>query len=371
MKNRDQTAENNLKPYLEKLEEMIDLGHVQRTRHLQRRAFAFEPVEHIPTAISFPVSEDEWPNYGFLEIFDDPAKMLLHELREVYIGAKLQDDQLYGIRANYGTGIIASMFGCETRTFEDSLPIGLPVSHEQLDRILDRGIPDLNCGVMGRVLETAAYFREKLCPYPKLSQTVGSQMFDIQGPFDNASIIWGAEIYLAFFEAPEKFSKLIRLITETILAAAKKLREVDGCDLGEHGGQWNFLGGLCVRNDTSVNLSGDHYLEFVKQYDARLLEESGGWVHFCGRAHQWWQHLLDIPNLKGINPYQGEFYDLYEMYKICKSAKISIVQWTSPVNARCRARIRTGFSRIIRAPDFDTARRLKDILYSTGHVDND
>jgi len=38
MKKRNQTAENNLKPYLEKLEAMIDLGHVQHTRQLQRRA---------------------------------------------------------------------------------------------------------------------------------------------------------------------------------------------------------------------------------------------------------------------------------------------------------------------------------------------
>ena len=124
-----------------------------------------------------------------------------------------------------------------------------------------------------------------------------------------------------------------------------------------------------MRNDSTVNLSQDHYVEFIKQYDARLLEEFGGWVHFCGRAHQWWQDLLDIPNLKGINPYQGGFYDLFEIFEICKKSKMPIVQWTTPLDARCREQIRTGFSRIAQAPSFDEACRMKDILNKTGHVD--
>ena len=42
-------------------------------------------------------------------IFTTQGK-LLNELAAVYAGAKLKDDRLYGIRANYGTGIIASLF---------------------------------------------------------------------------------------------------------------------------------------------------------------------------------------------------------------------------------------------------------------------
>ena len=351
---------SDILPYcLDKLEAIIDLGHVERTRDLQRRAFRFEPVDHVPTVIHYPVPEDEWPSYGFAEIFEDPDKMLLQELQSVYAGAKLQDDRLYGIRANYGTGIIASMFGCEVRTFDDSLPIGLHASSEQLDRILAGDAPGPDAGLMPRVLETATRFREALQPYPKLSRAVGSQVFDIQGPFDNASIIWGSDIYLAIFDDPEKLRRLMHLITEATLTAVKKLREVDGRPLEEHDGDWNFLGGLCVRNDSSVNLSGDQYVEFVKPFDTRLLAEWGGWIHFCGRAHQWWQALLDIPGLRGINPYQGEFYDLYEMFETCESAHVPIIQWTTPLDARCRERIRTGLSRIASADDFDTARQMR------------
>ncbi|NLX03976.1 MAG: hypothetical protein GXY33_02405 [Phycisphaerae bacterium] len=363
--------ENNrtLTECLERLESMIDLEHVARTRELQRRAFAFEPVEHVPTAILFPVADEEWPNYGFAEIFDDPAKMLLHELRDVYAGVKLGDDRLYGLRANYGTGIIASMFGCPVHTFDETLPIGMEVSESRLRQILDADAPGLEAGLMPRVLETAAFFRQALKPYPKLSQAVGSQVFDIQGPFDNASIIWGSAIYMAIYDSPELIQRLMALVTETIRKTVRALREVDGCPIEEHDGTWNHLGGLCIRNDSTVNLSGGQYDAFVRDFDAKLLAEFGGWIHFCGRGHQWWPRMLAMPGLSALNPFQGEFYDLYEMYETCEAARVAIVQWTAPVDARCRQRIRTGFSRIISANGYDHAQRLKDTLARTGHAD--
>jgi uroporphyrinogen-III decarboxylase len=193
-------------------------------------------------------------------------------------------------------------------------------------------------------------------------------MLDIQGPFDNASIIWGSGIYYAFYDAPEKLHQLMGLIADTILAVVEEHRRIDGGSPHEHGGQWNHLGGLCVRNDSSVNLSTQQYAEFAQPYDQQLLKQYGGWIHFCGKAH-WWQALLGLSNLKGINPYQGEFYDMLSMYETCEQAGVPIVQWTSPVTEICRERIRTGFSRIVGVRDYEEACRAKDHLYATGHAD--
>lgn len=352
----------DLHPYLERLENLIDLEHVARTRELQRRAFAFQPVDHIPTVIHYPLSPDEWPHFGFEEIFVDPTKMLLHELADVYAGAKLQDDRLYGIRANYGTGIVAALFGCPTVVFADSLPIATAVTPAQLERILDGDIPVLHRGLPGRALETVAFFREALRPYPKLSQAVGSQLLDIQGPFDNAAIIWGSDIYTAIYDAPKRVARLLELVTEATLALVREHRRIDGCPLDEHDGAWNFLGGVCIRNDATINLSPQHYVEHVRPYDARLLAPYGGWIHFCGRT-RWWEQLLDLPNLRGINPYQGEFYDLATMYERCAAAGVAIVQWTRPLDDRCRERIRTGFSRIVWVEDYAAACRAREQLY--------
>lgn len=359
----------NLKYYLEKLESLIDLNHVEATKNLQKRAFTFQPVDHIPTVISYSLAEDEWPVFNFEEIFHDQEKMLLNELRQVYLGTKLKDDRLHGIRANYGTGMIASMFGSPTHTFEDSLPIGTAVPIEKINIILANGVPDKNSGLMSKVWDTVAYFREMLRPYPKLSQAIGSQCFDIQGPFDNASIIWGSEIYLAILDQPEKICHLMNIISDTIISMVQELRRIDGFPLDEHDGAWNFLGGVCVRNDSSVNLSGEHYETLVKPFDEKIISQWGGWIHFCGRAHQWWKRQLDIQGLKGINPYQGEFYDLYEMFEICEATRIPIVQWTTPVDERCREQIKTGFSRILQVENFDMAQRAREKLHQTGSVD--
>jgi hypothetical protein len=83
-------ADCDTNPYLEKLERLIDPEHVRRTHVLQQRAFAFEPVEHIPTMIVYPTPPEEWPDYGFQEFFDDPGKMLLHELRDVYARGQIR-----------------------------------------------------------------------------------------------------------------------------------------------------------------------------------------------------------------------------------------------------------------------------------------
>ena len=361
----------DLRRWLDKLEALIDLEHVERTSDLQRRAFAFEIVDHIPTVISYPVSNKEWPQFSFSEIYDDPEKMLLRELLDVYTGTRIKDDRLYGIRANYGTGIIASMFGCDVRTFEDSLPIGLRVPPQKLDAILDGGVPDVRSGIVGRALDTVELFRETLEPYPKLSQTVGFQMLDIQGPFDNTSIIWGSEVFLALYDAPEKVLRLCELVTEAILAVVREHRRIDGRRDDENDGNWRHLGGLCVRNDSSVNLGREQYERFGKPFDAKLIGMLGGWIHFCGRAHQWWESLLDIPGLKGINPFQGQFYDLMDMYQKCKSAQIPIIQWTTPLDAACRDRIRTGFSRRMWTQSYDDACRALERLNATGHADGE
>jgi len=349
--------------HLAKLELLIDPEHIQRTKELQKKAFNFEDVTHIPTVINYPIDNTEWPNFSFKEIFDDPGKMLLHELKSVYASAKLQDDGLYGIRANYGTGIIASMFGCETETFENTLPIALHIDDQALLSVLDNGIPALTSGLMGKVYETALYFQEMLSPYPKLSEFIDMELFDTQGTFDNASIIWGSEIFFSFYDNPEKLHSLMRIITETIKQTVCEFRRISDTPIEEQGGRWNSLGAICLRNDSCINLSREQYIEFVKPYDQELISELSGWIHFCGKAQQWWDSLLDIPNLKGINPYQGEFYDLCEMFEICETRKIPIMQWTTPLNEKARKMITTGFSVITAAASFAEAQHLKNKLF--------
>jgi hypothetical protein len=355
---------------LERLEALIDERHVARARELQRRAFAFEAVDHIPTVIRYPVPEDKWPNPNFQQFFDDPEWMLLSELKFAYQAARLGDDGLYGIRANYGTGIVSSLFGCPIHTFDDVLPVATQIDDlDTVRRLAQAGARYPHAGLAGRALETVAFFREVLRDYPVLNRTVPSQMLDTQGTFDNASIIWGSRIFYAMYDEPEMVGALIQTVTDTIAALVREHRRIDGCPMAEHGGAWENLGGICLRNDSCINLSHEMYERYVKPYDAQLLGRFGGWIHFCGRAHQWWPSLLDLPGLKGVNPYQGEFYDLGAMYARCAAARVAIAQWTTPVAAREREMIRTGFSRSMSAPSLVEAQRLLERAHTTGWAD--
>jgi hypothetical protein len=352
------------KACLERLENAIDEAHVARTRELQKKAAAFEPVDHVPVAVIYGVPEEEWPSYSFQEIFDDREKMLLNELRDVYLGCKLGDDRLFGIRANYGTGIIASAFGCPVHTFEDMLPCAKEVGGiDDIRALVQRGMPDIHGGLCGKALETVAYYREVLSGYPALRRNVGSSLLDIQGTFDNASIIWGSSVFLAPYEEPELLGELMELVTDTICAVILEHRRIDGQSLREDRGAFEYIGGLTLRNDSCINLSGEMYETIVKPCDQRLLGKFTGNIHFCGKAHQWWRRLLDIGGLKAINPYQGEFYDLIDMYRACSAHKVAIFQWTAPVGEEEREAIRTGFSRLAFAQGgFSEAQKLLERL---------
>lgn len=355
---------------LEKLENTLDLEHVRRCSELQRKAFAFEPVDHIPTVIHCPPPADEWPAVGFQQMYADMEWMLLDQLSAVYTSATLRDDSLYGIRANYGTGTLASLFGCPIHTFEDVLPVATAAGGmDEMRRIIERGLPDLRGGIMGRALDTVAFYREVLAGYPKLSQAVTFQMLDTQGTFDNASIIWGSSIFLALYDTPEPVHELLQLVTDTIDAVVREHRRIDGGDLREHDGVWHHLGGLCLRNDSCINLSRAMVRKFVIPYDAQLMARYGGWTHFCGKAHAWWRELLDLPGIRGINPYQGNFYDLLEMYSLCAARRVALVQWVEPVSRAAREQIRTGLGRMVFAKDYAEARAALARLHATGWAD--
>lgn len=358
------------KALLEKLENSIDEAHIQKTRELQQRAARFEPVARTPVVIGYGVPEEEWPSFGYQEIYDDMEKMLLSELRDVYLGVKLKDDRLFGIRANYGTGIIASLFGCPVHTFDQMLPCAKEVGGTDVIReIVQRGVPDVYGGICGKALDTVAYFRDSLREYPKLSRNVGVSLLDIQGTFDNASIIWGNEVFTAAYDDPELLAGLLDVVTQTIRAVLLEHRRLDGQDVREDRGYFEYIGGLTLRNDSCINLSGPMYEQVVKPFDRRLIEEFTGNIHFCGKAHQWWRRLLDIPGLKAINPYQGEFYNLSEMFAECSRQHVAIFQWIAPVGPSEREAIKTGFSQLVfSSGGFDNARRMLDAAHRTGWV---
>ena len=110
-----------LEKYLEILNEALDPLKAKESEELQRLSSKYEKIERIPMILGtfddmskerLPIFVD-WPVYNYGDIFREPEKMLLDELLPIYESAIIKDDRVNVIRANYGVGIIPSLFGLE------------------------------------------------------------------------------------------------------------------------------------------------------------------------------------------------------------------------------------------------------------------
>ncbi len=213
-----------------------------------------------------------------------------------------------GMRANYGTGIMTSLFGAEifempretntlptTRSFNDS---------DKMREILDKGMPDLTNGFGGKVLEFGEMCSEIFEKYPKIKKYVEVFHPDTQGPLDIAELLWGGEMFYEMFDDPDFVHDVMRLITDSYKAFMDKWYSVSPTPRREMNVHWGIMhrGVILLRLDSGMNISRDFYEEFSRPYDCELLDYyGGGCLHFCGTGDHYVPSLCEIDNLYGIN----------------------------------------------------------------------
>ena len=221
-----------------------------------------------------------------------------------------------GIRANYGTGIMTSLFGAEvfempyetntlptTRSFDDS---------DRIREILQKGLPDLTNGFGKDVLYFGEYCAEIFEKYPKIQKYVEVYHPDTQGPLDIAELLWGGEMFYEMYDDPDLIHAVMRLITDTYKAFMDKWYEIipKREEITVH---WGVMhrGTIFLRLDSGMNLSPEFYDEYSKPYDRELLDYyGGGCMHFCGRGDHYIPSLCEIESLYGINLSQPHLNDM-------------------------------------------------------------
>ena len=221
-----------------------------------------------------------------------------------------------GIRANYGTGIMTSLFGAEvfempreteclptTRSFNDS---------DAVREILERGLPDLNGGYGADVFAFGEMCAEIFEDYPKIKKYVQVYHPDTQGPLDVAELLWGGEMFYEMYDDPDFVHGVLRLITDTYKAFMEKWYTIipKYGDLSVH---WGIVhqGTLMLRLDSAMNLSPEFYEEYSKPYDRELFEHfGGGCMHYCGRGDHYIDSLCDIESMYAFNMSQPELNDM-------------------------------------------------------------
>ena len=225
------------------------------------------------------------------------------------------------IRANYGTGIMTSMFGAEIFTMPreaDTLPTTRSVNDTGwIKAKLEKGLPEVNSGFALNVFEFGEFCKEVFSKYPKIEKYVKVYHPDLQGPLDICELLWGGEMFYSMFDEPEVVHGMLNLVTDTYTMVMEKwfgLYKPE--EINPHWGSLWHKGTILLRNDSAMNISKDMFEEFSKPYDNRLLNHfGGGCMHFCGRGDHYSEVFSEMPMLNSINMSQPQYNDMEKIYK--------------------------------------------------------
>ena len=235
------------------------------------------------------------------DLFERPEKLLEYQVFfcEQHLAAVEDDFQPY-LTPYYGTGILASAFGCPMHFAPGRDPsVAAPCLTSTVDVAKLRPPNPERDGLMPRVLETAAYMRDH-GPY-QVSLT------DTQSPLDEIILMTGHErLYIWMYEEPEMVHDLFAIVSDALIAWVKAQKAVTGEPLttcyGEQG-VWVPPGcGVWLADDEAVNLPPYLYEEFVAPCYSRIFREFGGGVlHFCGNGAHLGGILRQMEGLRAIN----------------------------------------------------------------------
>jgi len=225
------------------------------------------------------------------------------------------------VRANFGTGIMPTLFGAELFVMDESLntlQTTRPLGADAMPRLLDRGIPDLQAGLGAAVLAAGRRFSEIAAQYPKIGKYVHIYHPDMQGPMDLCEMLWGSELFLDLIDRPELVHQVLELLTDTYVRFMREWDHVVGTNGKDWAGHWGMLhkGKIMIRTDSGMNLSPETYEEFIRPYDQHLLNElGGGAVHFCGRGSHYITSTCNMEGMYAIamsQPHLNEIETIYQ-----------------------------------------------------------
>ncbi len=268
-----------------------------------------------------------------LESYDN---MLRHQLQGVSDTLGKKKGNLC-VRANYGTGILSSLFGAEIFVMPrhtNTLPTTRAFNDTEIIRSkVEAGMPDLSCGFGKNVFEFGELCAEVFEKYPKIKKYVKVYHPDLQGPLDICELLWGGEIFYAMYDEPELVHAMLRLVTDTYTAFIEKWFKLfsPSDEMNLH---WDMLwhrGAIMLRNDSAMNLSPALYKEFAMPYDGELLEKYGGAVHFCGRGDHYIELLSSIPGLFAVQMSQPQYNDMEVIFKNTVDKGIKLLSFNKKV----------------------------------------
>ena len=326
----------DLQHLLDYIEERIDLDHCAEVDDRYKRALSFEPIDKPPLVISCDEPVSDFTPFPYSEAFYDPAKMMFNQLLErVALGVILRDDSPLAIRSDHGIIQVGSLLGAKWQLTEDNYPwVEHLESREQLELIASGQTPiDLEAGgIVGPSIQTLQFYHQVLAEYPLCRKAIQISMPDLQGPMDTAHLLWGNDIFYAFYDEQELLSAVLDSVVSAMLALEKKYRPLTRDHMDPFGTtQHTYVvpGRLLIRDDTSIMVSSEIYKNFVRPYNSHILKEVGkGSIHLCGNAEHLIDAILDTSNLVGVDLSQPELMNIADVYRKCAARRIPITHFS-------------------------------------------
>jgi len=256
-------------------------------------------ITHAPLALKYTIGE----------CVRDPAASMENQIEIFKYHAEVGDDYYPALRANFGTVPIAEAFGCEIYRRENEQPCTESTVVSSAEEIEALELPDETSGSFPEIDRHYEFYLENL-PYG-----VGFILPDLQGPFNNAHLLRGNDIFTDFYDEPESIEALLEKVTQYQITMTRHYHELCGIGKGilyDWGGIWR--GNLRICNCTLHNVSTEFYETYIKKYDRMLLDAfTEGRIHYCG-THDNGQmaSFFSIPNLFGVD-FDGAHHNILEL----------------------------------------------------------
>jgi hypothetical protein len=363
---------------LDYLAERLDRNRLRAFEERACRSLSWEEVDRPPVIVSAPLPPDFlFQPLPMREIFDSSENMLYNELVhafELSIAAshRIGHDLPWSVRANFGTVLVASMYGARVEQVGDNPPW---VLHEGAPEIALESIaaeaPEslLTKGWLPRVRETMEAYHAILAGHTELAAAVRITLPDIQGPFDNFEHVRGNRAFLDLIDNPEASHAALRHVAATQIAAARSLAPLvtDGPEGFCHQHGFPVRGHILLRCDSVIMLSAEMYRDQVAPHDDRVMEAlGGGGIHSCGDISHLAPEYLKLPALQSLDLGQSELNDRNTLYEMASERKTSLIRIHTTAgelaSGQFRERFPTGVAAIIRAATFADAGTLSRAL---------
>lgn len=277
----------------------------------------------------------EWPKVFANDTLDNDDLLLLQQYEMCSKQLEKGGGELLSIRANFGTGIIPSLFGAEKFIMPydtDTLPSVKPLAGgiEDIRKIVEKGIPDLyQENTLGeKSLDITKKFVEVGEQYKNIGKYVHVYHPDTQGPLAIADILWGSDIYIDVFDEPDLVHAMIDLATETYIKYTHEWYKIVKPFSSEYSVHWGMLmkGHVLIRDDACMNISPAMVKELAMQYDQRIFDQfNGGGIHFCGKGDHYVNLISELKGISCINMSEPELNDMSKIYGNTVEKGINII----------------------------------------------